>query len=89
MSLACRPFASEAASVVRQSIWHSPLGGVDPDDVEVAVVHALLVLVGVASAAPGPVPQRSAVPPGLVALAVSRAGRRQRGAGPGQRGPCS
>lgn len=70
--LACRSFASKTASVVRQPIWNSPLGGVDPDDVEVAVVDALLVFVGVASAAPGSPPQRPAVSPGPAAAARRR-----------------
>lgn len=35
------------------------LGGVDPDDVQVAVVDALLVLVGEARTAPGPATRRA------------------------------
>lgn len=54
------------------SLAPDSLGGVDPDDVEVAVVDALLVFVGVASAAPGSPPQRPAVSPGPAAAARRR-----------------
>lgn len=53
------PPATGAFSVVGQSIGHSPLRGVDPDDVQVAIVDALLVLVGETRAASGSVTHRA------------------------------
>lgn len=51
------PLAPEASSVAGQSIGHGLLRSVDPDDVQVAIVDALFVLVGEAGA-----PSRTAVP---------------------------
>lgn len=81
------------------------LGGVDPDDVEVAVVDALLVFVGVASAAPCSAPQNPAVRLGpaaarhrrrsaLLPLLLpqrrrARISARRQGAGPRRGGPCA
>lgn len=95
------PFAARPA-ISRPARPHS-LWGVDPDDVEVAVVDALLVFVGVASAAPCSAPQHPAVRLGpaaarhrrrsaLLPLLLpqrrrARISARRQGAGPGRRGP--